>query len=266
MVTRLGIARMASVVVRGAPNAPLPEPYKVNRGEFLEGAAGAAGLVTRAAAEGDWAGLEGLLEPACAARLREQLDAMAEEERGLVVLNPADVFLSFISNPHNCEEGCSLILVTYSLPGLEQVKLLSDSLDTIKEQSEKETMSNIMTGDIQTPSQIWQEAKKVKVEIKQTHKEQRRILKNNKIVIGNYRLVRTGVTGEWTISELGQTPLETAFHLPFSFRWRTLLEISCLTGTAFLKLLRFDLMMTSTAAILTPLVQLAILQYLWNNL
>ena len=45
--------------------APLPSSHGLDLEEFLASAREAVGLVTRAAVEGDWEELEGLVEPGC---------------------------------------------------------------------------------------------------------------------------------------------------------------------------------------------------------
>ena len=127
LVTRLGPLALMNVIVRGKPNSALPN---VSCEDFLPEAVEAVGLTTRAASEGDWDSLEGLVELRCIYSLREQLEGMGEVERGYVALEPKDVFLSFISNPEKCAHGRDFTLVTFSLPGLQDARS-SDLIEAI---------------------------------------------------------------------------------------------------------------------------------------
>ena len=65
LVTKLSPPRCGLLMLRGSPMAPLPSSHGLDLEEFLPSAREAAGLVTRAAVEGDWEALEGLVEPDC---------------------------------------------------------------------------------------------------------------------------------------------------------------------------------------------------------
>ena len=101
IVTKLGPNRIATMIITGKPNRPLPASYNVDVEEFLPGAISAVSVVTNAMAEDDWEALPGLVESRCVSNLRPVMSALSPEERELTRLNSADVFLSFISNPEN---------------------------------------------------------------------------------------------------------------------------------------------------------------------
>jgi len=101
----------------GKLHSPMPKQYNLVPKEFIPAALEAAALVTRTASEGDWEGLEGLVQQNCILGIRRQVDGMSDEERKLIVLNPEDAFLSFISNERSCNGGKDVNLVVFFLPG-----------------------------------------------------------------------------------------------------------------------------------------------------
>ena len=124
IVTKLGPNRISTMIITGKPNRPLPPSYNVDLEEFLPGAISAVSEVTGKMAEDDWDSLSGLVEQRCVSSLRPVISALSPEERELTKLNSDDVFLSFISNPENCESGNDFHIVTFSLPQLGEAKSL----------------------------------------------------------------------------------------------------------------------------------------------
>ena len=124
IVTKLGPNRISTTIITGKPNRPLPPSYNDDLEEFLPGAISAVSEVTGKMAEDDWDSLPGLVEQRCVSSLRPVISALSPEERELTKLNSDDVFLSFISNPENCESGNDFHIVTFSLPQLGEAKSL----------------------------------------------------------------------------------------------------------------------------------------------
>ena len=229
LVTRLGLHRISNVIIQGSPNIKLPKEFNVNPDDFLPGAREAVGLVTKSASEGDWEGLEGLVEPRCIDSLREQLEGMGEVERGYVALDPKDVFFSFISNELKCDKGNNLNVVTFSLPGMHKVH---EERELFKAKFEEMKAS----GDVNKEKLV----ELMKETRDQTGVDANDIFNNNEIVIGNYRFIRESSDSQWVVTEVGQANTKTVFHPLFRFKWRGRLGISLKAGFNFMKVLRVD--------------------------
>lgn len=159
MVTKLGLSRISSVVLTGKPNTSLPSEFNVNLNQFLPEAISAVGVVTGFMASGDWDKLDGLVERDCIESLQTTMAKFNSVEKELVFLNPDDVFLAFISNPHECSLGNNLHLVTFSQSKLGLVKnmieenkdlskigileLLKENKTIMREVRTKSTMLNV---------------------------------------------------------------------------------------------------------------------------
>ena len=227
LVKKLELQRIGKVIVRGTPNFIFPTEYDLKADNFLPGAREAVGLVTKAASEGDWDSLEGLVEPRCIDSLREQLEGMKEVEKVYVALNPDDVFFSYISNEHNCDKGNNLNIVTFSLPELgqiyEQHKIMAERIQQLKEDGElHKGMVEVMIREV----------------IAQTGKDPNKVFRDNEIIVGNYRFVRPSSSSGWMISELGQTNMKFSQYPLFWIKWKTRLGIHLKLVTPFVKVLR----------------------------
>ena len=66
------------------------------------------------------------------------------------------------------------------------------------------------------------------------------ILKENDIVIGNYRFEREGPSDQWLVTEVSQISSVAAWHPIFRFRWKGRLNIAVKGGIDFYKVLRLD--------------------------
>ena len=155
LVTKLGLSKIGHVIIRGKVNIPFPKSYNLNIEEFLPGATEAAGLVTQAASQGNWEDLEGLVDPACIQGLRNQLENYSQPLKDLIALDPEDVFLSFIANDVDCQEGNNLQVVTFSFPGLAKiqrvqgvVKQRMEELKAMKELKEIKERTQFKMDDI----------------------------------------------------------------------------------------------------------------------
>ena len=233
IVSKLGPPRIATMIMTGKPNRPFPADFQVDAAEFLPGAVSAAGVVTSCMSSGDWEGLEGLVARDCINSLQSSMNAMDNVQKDLVVLNPEDVFLSFISNPEECDSGNNLHVVTFSLPKLEQVK------QKVKENKEaelkgREDIKNSDAGDTI--------AKVKELQAKLNENDPHLPFKDNEILIGNFRFVRDSASSQWTITEVAQINSLQAWASIFKLRWKGRLGIATRGGYEFSTVLRYDYM------------------------
>ena len=235
IVSRLGPNRISTMIMAGKPNRPFPQEFQVDLDEFLPGAVSAAGLVTSSMSSGDWEGLEGLVDRDCITGLQASMDTMDKVQKDLVVVNPDDVFLSFVSNPDQCDSGNNLHLVTFSLPKLEQAR------NMVKENKEllRQTEQNIKDseGDVQQKVAMMDEYK-----AKFSSNDPHDLLKENEILIGNFRFVRASPSSQWTIMEVAQINSVQAWATIFKLRWKGRLNIATRGGYEFYTILRADYM------------------------
>jgi len=208
---------------------PFPPDYNLNLMEFLPAAREAVSLVTVAAAEGDWDSLEGLVTPECIAGLRKELQGIGQQERNYVAVNTNDIFLSFISNTSTTKNGTNVHLVTFSFPGMEKINkvqgLINEKVAELKSSGELNNANVVAARE------------KIQSETGINLDEE---FRNNEIIIGNYRLERQSVNGQWVISEVGQINSMQAWHPLFRWKWRGRLGISLKMQIPFMSVLRAD--------------------------
>jgi len=237
LVTKLGAARAARVVARGSLDSLPPPSYCLTPSTFLPSAVEAVGLVTASVVEEQWGGLEGLVEPQCLAAMREVVEGMGEHQRRLITLNPGDVFLSFISNEASCDEGKDVTMVTFSFPGLEQIR---SSQQVVKERMEE---LRELRSEGRLHGARFELVTREMVQLQKTTNPAT-IFQDNQIVLGNYRLVRASHSSQWAVREMGQVNILAALPSPLQafarFRWRGRINIHVITGTNFLTILRMD--------------------------
>ena len=154
---------------------------------------------------------------------------MDEERKVFVKLNPEDVFLSYLSNENDCDNGNNLNVITYSFPGLQSVYQFK--LEVNKRLGELKESGNLNKDSF----------KEVFYEVKKEHLDPDEALKKNSIVIGNYRLVRESSTSDWTFTEVGQANIKDVMPKFFQWTWKARLSIHAKTGLPFLSILRADL-------------------------
>jgi len=234
LVTKLSLNNLVNVLSYGAANTPLPKDYQVDLPEFLAGAEAAAAVVTRAAAAGEWGELEGLVEDSCLRRLTSAMEAMTEEQRSLVTLNPDDVLFSFIANEKDCEGGTDMRVVTFSFPGLGAIR-------AVQRRVAEQVAEAKAAGEL-TPARF---AEITKANMEETGTDPAKVFQSNELVIGNYRLARGG-EGGWLVREVGQMGMAEAMAplgplgAYFRFRWRGRLGIHIKLDKPFLSVLRLD--------------------------
>lgn len=247
IVTSLGLPRIASVIMSGQPNRPFPDDMKVDLQDMFEGGKQAVGIVTEALAGGDFTALPGLVSTDCLAGLRQslaQLGPLDEQQAALLVVRPEDVFFAFIPE-FRIENGAqNLLLVTFSLPGLSEMKEKQNINKTIKKQFDEEISKKLM--DVKEGN-LKKENFSVAVKEELTEAEKR--LKENdvftkfqetEIVIGNFRFERPRPEADWTIVELAQVNSVDVWAWPFRKRWKGRLGISLRGGFNFNNVLRMD--------------------------
>jgi len=241
MVSRLSTPRVTSIIMTGKPNRPLPSEFQVDLDEFIPVSVSAAGLVTSCLSSGDWKGLEGVMDKECIASLQAIRNTTGKEKVEYQWVKPADVFISFVSNPGDCDSGNTLHLVTFSLPQLEQVRTM-------------------LTGMFKTAVAAGPQGLKQKILGSKT------ILKDNNIVIGNYKFVRDTPAGEWFITEVAQVSSMQAWYMPERYAWKVLLGQatvgSIITKMEFRTFLRFFLVYICFASIVSFSLNLFILSQL----
>merc|ERR1719300_1601725 len=199
----------------GEPTRPFPASYNVDVKEFMPVAKGAVSIVTKAMANQEWESLLGLVDPECITQLRSIMLSLDQEQRDLCVLDPEDVFFSFISNVTNCDKGNNLNLVFFSLPKLGSIKSMVEENKELRRKMESEVKERVNN-----------------IDTKNEDKE---------IIIGNYRMVRDQGTGQWTIAEVSQICSTQAWQFPF-FRllWKGRLSRATRSEIKFNNVLRFD--------------------------
>jgi len=240
IVSRLGPDRIITMITTGKPNKPLPSEFQVDLDEFLPAAVSAAGVVTSSMSSGDWEGLVGLVDRVIITGLQISMVKMDKVQQDLVVVNPDDVFLSFVSNPEQCESGNDLRLVTFSLPKLGQVKAMMKENKKLARETEENIKERIIAE---------KDKSKVKDIVTEMMKEYKAkvstnnpitLYKENEILIGNFRFMRDSPTSQWIITEVAQINSLQAWATIFKIRWKARLALSLKTGYDFHTLLRAD--------------------------
>jgi len=230
LVTKLSLNNLVNVLSYGAANTPLPKDYQVDLPEFLAGAEAAAAVVTRAAAAGEWGELEGLVEDSCLRRLTSAMEAMTEEQRNLVTLNPDDMLMSFVANGKEGEGGNNLNIVVFSFPKLQElkdhvVKMNDLKPDPLGLKSVDEAMAAM---------------KDLKVNMEALSKERVNLFNSSEIMITNLRLERGSPAASWTVTMVGQTCLQETGHQYTRARYRAFVAKMILRNKTFLEVLRVD--------------------------
>jgi len=223
----------------------MPQQYNLVPKEFVPAALEAVALVTRTASEKDWEGLEGFVRQNCIEGIRGQVDGMSEEERKLIVVHPEDAFLSFISNERSCDGGKDVNLVVFFYPGLNTVKDTADKMNELKKESNEKITKEIVDGNIKNTADLKNEFVEFKDKIKELNVERSDLFNKNGVfwcgMVGNYRLVRDSLDGQWAVSEVGQADCSKVMLQLIRFRYKVLLGKSILNGLPFKTVLRRDL-------------------------
>jgi hypothetical protein len=241
IVTSLGLPRISTMIMSGKPNRPFPAEYGVNIDEMTEGGKQAIQFVTQRVQTGEWENLEGLLSDNCIRGLRKDLESVTPEERDSIGVHPDDIFFSFIPQFDFQKNKQSILLVTFSMPRLAELRdMIKENKDATKSLMDK-IQSDVKEGVISKEEAKTDIRKRMK-ETMETLKEKgdsTTIFKANDILIGNYRFERENSNHEWTIVELSQVDSRKAWHWIFQKRWKGRLGIS-LRGYDFYNVLRYD--------------------------
>jgi len=238
VVTSLGIQRVSTMIMSGKPNRPFPEEFGIDIDSFTEGGKQAIELVTKCLEEQDYSSLDGLVSDSCISRLQTSLKDLTNEEKEYLSVNSSDIFFSFIPSFKIDSEQQSLILVTFSLPGLSHIKSTIASNKEEFEASMKEIVQEAKDGKI--------EASAIKESLneklyKNGPNDPHQMFQTNEIIIGNYTFNRDGKNSDWTLAEISQVNSVTAWAWIFRKRWKGRLGLS-LRGMDFHKVLRYDYM------------------------
>ena len=203
VLTTLTTAAMKEHLAKhGVLNPALPAGYQLEVAEVLALAESLAAVVTRAAAAGEWGELEGLVEDSCLRRLTSAMEAMTEEQRNLVTLNPDDVLMSFVANGKEGEGGNNLNIVVFSFPKLQELK-------------EHVVKMNDLKPDplgLKSVDEAMAAMKDLKVNMEALSKERVDLFNSSEIMITNLRLERGSPAASWTVTMVGQTCLKETGH------------------------------------------------------
>lgn len=242
IVTSLGLNRISTMILSGKPNRPFPAEFGVDIDEMTDGGKQAISLVTKCVQTGEWENLEELLSNNCIKGLRQNLENVTSEERSTVGVNDDDIFFSFISDFQFQRTKQSILLVTFSMPRLGELRqIIADNKEVTKAVMDK-IKSDVKDGTItreQAATEIPKQMKETLENLKNENGDHNTIFRSNDIVIGNYRFERENSNYEWTIVELSQIDSRNAWSFPFQRRWKGRLGIS-LRGYDFYNVLRLD--------------------------
>lgn len=185
-----------NLVKDGSLNAPLPKEFELSLDEFIPLASNIVALVTQQAAQGNWDEIDGLLQPECAEKLKAEVEKMDPEQRKLIVLDPDDVLMKFVSNGNDCSGGNNLHLVTFSFAGWCEIsEVMEHFLNHLKEQK-KVKMSDEEFAEISKLVEL------------QTGVNTKEIFDSSEVVIGNYRLTRDHEKDNFSLAEIGQIAMD----------------------------------------------------------
>jgi len=240
IVSRLGPNRIFTMIMTGKPNKPFPPEFQVDLDEFLPAAVSAAEVVTSSMSSDDWERIVGLVDRVIITGLQISMVKMDKVQKDLVVLNPDDVFLSFVSNPEQCDSGNDLRLVTFSLPRLGQVKEMMKENKKLAMETEKNIKERITAENDKSKVKdiVTEMMKEYKAKVSSNNPIN--LFKENEILIGNFRFMRDSPTSQWIITEVAQINSLQAWATIFKIRWKARLALSLKTGYDFHTLLRVD--------------------------
>lgn len=228
------------MIISGKPNRPFTEEIGIDIESMAEGGKQAAEVVTEYLAEENYTSLEGLVSPECLSGLITNLKGLGAKERLYLKVKAEDVFFNFISDFKTVNSGQHLTLVTFSLPGLADIKrTIISNRQEMNETMEKvfqEAKENKVDGGVMKDS-INKTLQQTKENIEQN--DPHKIFKDNEILICNFIFHREDQSSEWTITNVSQVNSVSAWPWVFRKRWKGRLGIS-LRGANFYTVLRYD--------------------------
>jgi len=225
------------MMLHGKPNREFPEEMGVDLESMIDGGKQAISVVTGLMQSDQLDQLEGLVSAQCILGLRESLDRLSAEQRQYLLVESEDIFFTFVPSVQFAEDRQSILLVTFSFPGLNQLKQT--------EKTNAEDLNNTLMdlgqqakdGKIE-PSELKDSLNK-KIKMVREKNPQREIFNSTEILIGNYKFERQDKISDWTIVEVSQVSSVKAWTKLFRYRWKSRLALS-LRGIDFYKILRID--------------------------
>jgi len=269
-VTKLDMTHIAAIGYTGRTNNPLPTSYNIDIDEFLEGSVGAVEVVTKAISEGNYSDLEGLVSEHCIAGLHQQnLQALSEEQQKLLAVNSGDIFLRWATKINVADTTASILLVTFSLPELEDIK--GERAQMQKEHKDFDEGMKELVKEVQSGAMDKADFRRIADERMTEVKEKRRLnnyhkrFKETDIVIGNYLFTRSG-SADWIVTEISQVNSSLAWHAIFKFRWKGRLGIHITGNVDFMKVLRWEYITDYVATMLAvTLIISSLLQFYYQS-
>ena len=195
-VTLTDTAMKKNLLKSGTLNAPLPKEYNLSLDEFIPLATSVVSLVTQQAAQGKWKEIGGLLKPHCSEKLKAEVEKMDPEQRKLIMLDPDDVLMKFVSNTSDCSGGNNLNLVTFSFAGWCQISEVMEHFLNHQKVQKKVNMSKEEFAEISKLVEL------------QTGVNIQEIFDSSEVVIGNYRLIRDHEGDNFSVAEVGQIAMD----------------------------------------------------------
>jgi len=225
------------MMLHGKPNRELPADMGVDLESMIDGGKQAISVVTGLMQSDQLDQLEGLVSTQCILGLRQSLDQLSAEQKQNLLVESEDIFFTFVPSVQFYEDKQSILLVTFSFPGLNHLK-----------QTEKTNVEELNN----TLMDLEKQAKDGKIEPKELkdslnekmksvreNNPRREIFNSNEILIGNYKFERPDKISDWTIVEVSQISSVKAWAKLFRYRWKSRLALS-LRGVDFYKILRID--------------------------
>jgi len=244
-VTSLGLNRIATLILSGKPNKPVPDKFNVDIEEFGEGATLAVEVVTRGLADGDYSSLEGLVSEECIDSLKGQnLQNLNDEKKNLLAVNASDIFFHMLAEIEIKPTHSEILFVTFSLPQLGMCKVLQQEHAKNKEAFNvkmKEALADIKAGVIDK-DQLKEVTEKNIKEFKESvnDNDSFKMFKENEIQIGNYRFTIDNTSSNWVISQISQVNTVGVWPWIFRQRWKGRVGMHLKGGFNFYKILRYE--------------------------
>jgi len=118
-------------------------------------------------------------------------------------------------------------------------------MNQLKREADEKIKKDIFEGNIKNTTDLKGEFVDFKEKLQELNAERSDLFQRNGVfwcgMVGNYRLVRESLDGEWAVSEVGQADCTKVMSQIVRFRMKILLGKSILNGLPFKTVLRRDL-------------------------